>query len=285
MNQPVYRHLDRETLDREYNARDSVPDFTIFLKHYAELSANARRDLPCITDIAYGPHKAQDLDLFPAGPGVPLFVYIHGGYWRLLGKEDSAFMAPAFTANGIAVCALNYALVPSVTLDDIVAQCRQGIAWLFKNAAEFGINPDRIFVGGSSAGGHLAAMLAADSWQEDSGIPLNTVKGALSASGLFDLEPVRLSHINTWMQLDEVSAYRNSPIHHLPRSGCPFIISYGGEESAEFKRQSDEFADQWKAHGFPCQNLNMPGRNHFDVILELANPQSPLAKAVFDMIL
>ena len=285
MTQPVYRHLDRETLDREYNARDSVADYTVFLKHYAELSANARRDLPCLTDLSYGPHPDQRLDLFPASPGAPLFVYIHGGYWRLLGKEDSAFMAPAFVASGIAVAALNYSLVPDTDLDGIVKQCRESVAWLFKNAVEFGINPDRIFIGGSSAGGHLAAMLAADDWQEDHGIPQNTVKGALSTSGLFDLEPIRLSHINEWMQLDEVSAYRNSPIHHLPRRGCPFIISYGGDESREFKRQSDEFAGMWSAQGFSCRKVEMPGCNHFDVILELTNPQSPLTKAVFDMIL
>jgi len=285
MNKIIYRNFDRQALDTEYSARDSVPDFSLFLKHYAELSANARRDLPCITDLAYGESAEQTLDLFPAAPGAPLFVYIHGGYWRLLGKADSAFMAPAFVTEGIAVAALNYGLVPNVSLDEIVSQCRRAIAWLFKNATEFGINPDRIFVGGSSAGGHLAAMACADDWQEEMGVPQNIVKGALSTSGLFDLEPLRLSHVNDWMQLDEVSAYRNSPVHHLPQHGCPFVISYGGDESREFKRQSDEYAQLWSKKEFPCQIVEAPGRNHFDIILELTNPQSPLTKAVFEMIL
>ncbi len=124
----IYRDFDRKILDREYRPRDSVPDVTVFLKAYADMSARARETLPCMTNIAYGDHPAMKMDFFPAGENTPLFVYIHGGYWRLLSSKDSAFMAESLVGQGISVAAINYALVPEVTLDDIVRQCRAALA-------------------------------------------------------------------------------------------------------------------------------------------------------------
>lgn len=280
----IYRDFDRKTLDREYNARDSVPDFTDYIRQYAELSARARDTLACMADISYGDHPAMKLDFFPAGPGTPLFIYIHGGYWRLLSSKDSAFMAECLTGNGISVAALNYALVPEVTLDEIVRQCRAAIAFCVQLAPELGIDGDSIFAGGSSAGGHLAGMLAAQGWHDEFEIPADTVKGILSTSGLMDLEPVRLSHVNEWIHLDRTSAHRNSPIHHLPASHCRVITGAGGDESSEFKRQSAAYAALCRQAGLEVVEIEPPGRNHFDVIMELCEPDSDLTKALFDMI-
>ena len=113
----------------------------------------------------------------------------------------------------------------------------------------FGADPDRIFVGGTSAGGHITGMVLAGGWHDDFGVPPDCVKGALALNGLYDLQPVRLSEPNEWAKLDEAAARRNSPIHYLPEQGCPMIVSYGGSETAEFKRQSNIYAAAWRERG------------------------------------
>lgn len=290
MDTPVYRTFDQETLDREYRARDTVSpeEFQATLARYASETARMRDALPCLRDLFYGPTAAETLDLYlPSernGAGAPVFLYIHGGYWRLLGKEDSGFMAEAFTAQGIAVAALNYALAPAVTLDEIVRQVRASIAWLYREGPGHGIDRERIFVGGSSAGGHLTGMALAGGWQDTFGLPPDVVKGGTAISGLFDLEPIRLSHVNEWLGLDAEAARRNSPLHHLPDHPAHLVITCGGLETAEFKRQSEEYAAAWEARGFPCVRVDMAHFHHFNVVLELNNPDSPLTQAVFAQI-
>ncbi|MDH1264273.1 alpha/beta hydrolase [Pseudomonas sp. GD03944] len=167
-----------------------------------------------------------------------MLLFIHGGYWRALSKADSAFMAPALTAAGACVVVLEYDLAPAVTLDHFVDQCRGALAWIHSNVATFGGDPRRLFVSGSSAGGHLAGMLLADNWRADYDVPDNVLRGALLFSGLFDLHPLLQTYINTWMKLDTEAVRRNSPLLHLPRSAGELVVSYGALESAEFVRQS-----------------------------------------------
>jgi arylformamidase len=284
----VYRTFDQATLDAEYRARDQVPDFSVYTRRYAELTTEARTTLPVREGLRFGATEAETLDFYPANAGgeagTPVFVYIHGGYWRLLGREDSGFMAPAFVRAGCAVAALNYGLAPAVSLDEIVRQCRTALAWLWREAEGLGIDRRRIYVGGSSAGGHLAGMLLARDWQAEFGLPQDVVAGGMTASGLFDLEPVRLSEINGWMNLDIESARRNSPLFRIPKAaGTPLVVTVGGLEQGEFKRQTEEYAEAWTAAGNPVVAVNAPERHHFDLVLDLADADSPLFEAVARM--
>lgn len=276
----VYRDFDQAALDAQYRARDQVPDFTVFTDRYRALTEQAQARLPFET-VAYGATEAEVMDVYPAGPGAPVFVYLHGGYWRIMGKQDAGFMAEAFVARGAAVVAVNYALCPAVSLDEIVRQCRAAVAWLWREGGRLGIDRNRIFCGGSSAGGHLTGMLLAGGWQADLGLPDDVVKGGLGASGLYDLEPLRLSEINGWVGLDEPAARRNSPQHHLPAGRPSLVLTVGGQEQDEFKRQTADYAAACRAQGMAVEEVAAPDRHHFDVILELADPQSPLAQAAF----
>lgn len=286
----IYRGMDQVALDREYHAAGTVPSLQPFLERYADMSAQMRATLPCHLDVAYGPTEAETMDVFPVGPDLPagrnapVFVFVHGGYWRRLSKADSSFMADVFTQAGVTIAAVNYALAPEASLDEIVRQCRTAVAWLHVNGREFGIDPDRIYIGGSSAGGHLVGMLLAQGWHELFGVPVDVVKGAMSASGLYDLAPVRLCEPNDWLNLDSESVARNSPLLHLPNRGCPLIVTWGGSETSEFKRQSNDYAAAWAARGFPCTAYEISDRNHFDIILDLADPASRLAEDTLAMI-
>ncbi len=281
----VYGDFDQETLDNEYLISKTVPSIDPFLADYAKLSEVAR-DMPgCREDVQYGDRPDEVIDIFPAGDGAPVFVFIHGGYWRMLSQKESSFMAPTMVQAGIAVVSVNYTLVSvGASITDIVRQCRAAIAWTWKNAADFGGDPDRIFVCGSSAGGHLTGMMVAAGWHDDFGVPQDVVKGAVPLSGLHDLEPVRLSCINEWAKLDAAEAAENSPVRHLPEQGCPLIVSYGASETAEFKRQSALLADAWKAKGWQAEIFEHPDRNHFDIVFDLCDRDSLLGKKVFAMI-
>lgn len=278
----IYRDFDQDALDREYRIRDSVPldQFEAIIKRYGDDSKTARETLDCHIDVSFGDNPDEIMDIFPGPGGAPLFVFIHGGYWRMLSHAESSFMAPNMVANGVAFATVNYSLAPGASLDEIVRQCRAALAWLYANAAKYGADPDRIHISGSSAGGHLCGMMLAGGWHDDFGVPDDIVKSACALSGLYDLEPIRLSEINQWIKLDAASARRNSPIHNLPDRGCPLILSHGGNETGEFKRQTEIYAAAWTSAGFDCEIVDRADFNHFDIPFDLNDPQGALAKAV-----
>ena len=261
----VYRGFDQETLDTEYRARGTVPAdvFEAAVARYASDSARARAVLDCREDVRYGAGADEVVDIFPAGDGAPILFFIHGGYWRMLSQKESAFMAECFVGLGAAVVTVNYSLAPAASLDGIVAQCRRALAWTWREAASFGGDPERILVTGSSAGGHLTGAMISGGWHADFGVPEDIAKGACAISGIFDLEPIRLSEVAGRMELPATNgpgstrraARRNSPIHHIPGRGCPLVVialvvlAYGGNETAEFKRQTDDYAAAWRAAG------------------------------------
>jgi len=282
----LYRGFDQEELDAQYRAATTVPSLDPFLEAYAEGSAEAKAARDHVADIQFGPGDEETLDLFPVRgmSDAPLFVFIHGGYWRMLSKNESSFMAPNLVNEGVAVAAINYTLVPPANIDQIVAECRRSIAWLYSNAADHGIDPERIYVGGSSAGGHLTGMMVAGGWQEELGLPADVVKGGLPISGLLDMEPITQCFVNEWMEMSLEDGLRNSPDRNLPAAGCPLIVAVGGEETAEFKRQSQDFTTLWQSKGWTAEYLECSGLNHFNVPMELCKPDSEMMQKLLAMI-
>jgi arylformamidase len=281
----VYRYYDQAELERQLNARATVPDIMPILARYASESARMRAQLPCRLSVPCGASEPERLDIFPAATGgpSPIFVFLHGGYWRLLDSADSCFMAECLTRAGACVVAVNYALAPHITLAEIVWQCRAAVAWVHKHALEFGGDPARIHVSGSSAGGHLAAMLLAPGWESEFGVPNGLVAGATLLSGLYDLEPVRLGHPNEWLKLGAADVAALSPLLHLPERAVPVIVSYAPSETDEFKRQSEAYMAAAMARGCPVRFVPMPDTSHYDIVFGLADPENPLAQTVIEV--
>lgn len=279
-------------LDLQYNARATVPDIAPMLRDYAVLSAQARSTLTGALNISYGEHPDETLDIFFAQSGVfakgskqaPVLIYLHGGYWRLLSKDDSSFMAPVLTEAGITVVAVNYSLAPAVTLDQIVDQTRRAVTWVHHHIAQYHGDGQRLMIAGSSAGGHLAGMVLASGWQQQYGMDSAAIAGAVLLSGLYDLTPLVDTHINDWMHLSLEDARRNSPIFALPEYGPPILVSYGSNETAEFKRQSQDYLTAWQARGFKAEYVDMPNTNHFDLVLHLNRRESPLVQKLLQLL-
>jgi arylformamidase len=122
-------------------------------------------------------------------------------------------------------------------------------------------------------------MILATDWREW-GLPENAVRAGVALSGLFDLEPVRLCYANAWLQLDPAEVRELSPIHHLPPRGTRMLVAVGEIETAEFQRQSWDFAAACAAAGVDCTAMVVPGRNHFDLPFDLADPATMLGAAV-----
>lgn len=273
-------------IDRQYNARASVPDCLPFLQEYADFSALAREQVPGHLGVHYGSGQDETLDIFPAAhPHGPVYVFLHGGYWRALSKDDASFMAPAFTQAGATVVAVNYSLAPAVSLHTIVQQCRKALAWVYRHIGAYGGDPARIHVSGSSAGGHLGAMLLSPGWHDALGVPQTIVHSASLFSGLFDLRPLLHTHINAWMRLDAASAHELSPIFALPSSAraCELLVAWGEHETDEFKRQSRDYLHAWTARGLTGAAIEAPGANHFNVLMALRQPHTAITQRIFRM--
>ena len=233
-------------------------------------------------DVAYGPSAAEQLDIFQADKaGAPIQIFFHGGAWKGGRKSDVSFPAESFVARGATFIAVNYERVPKVTLDEQVRQARAAVAWAYQHAAEFGGDRERIFVSGHSSGGHVCGMVLVTDWQRDFGLPADVVKGAAPVSGMFDLAPVKLSWRNSYVALDDAAAARLSPIRHIPPHAIPLVIGYGTKELAEFQRQSRDFAAAWRARGYPCTELALPGLKHYAVNYEFNDPRGVLLGAIF----
>lgn len=269
-----------------YNNRDLVPEHPEFLRRWAAESMDAVRSQPRELDVRYGGGPSEHLDIFPAAqPRAPVLLFIHGGYWRALDKRDHSFIAPAFTREGVCVVVPNYALCPAVTIPQITMQMVRAVAWTWRHIAAHGGDPGRITVAGHSAGGHLAAMMLGCLWPVfHRDLPPDLVKGALSISGLHDLDPImHTPFLQPSLKLTAQQVHQASPaLLPAPERGRLFTVS-GGEESAEFHRQNGLMRRAWGDARVPVCEI-LPSLNHFSVLESLIQPGHRLHQLALELI-
>lgn len=277
-----WQSLSPDQLEREYNARATVPDIDAELRAYRDASLPMYTTLECLRDLPYGPSADERLDLFPVPdrPGAPVLLFIHGGYWRALSRADSVFMARNFVAQGVAVAAIDYSLAPAAHLETMVAQCRRAVAWLHAYLRARNSRNVRIVVAGSSAGAHLAAMVLAAGWQGALGLADDVVHGGVLVSGLYDLAPLRQTLPQAWLQLTAQDVLALSPQLHLPAPHRPVRVVVAGQDTDEFKRQSRDYAQACERQGNAVEYLEVSGRNHFNIILDWMLADSALTRSV-----
>lgn len=275
------------TLDHEYNTRLWARDFEQTLDAHRRWGEAARALPGARLNLRWGHRPRQTLDLFlPTQASGPLFVFIHGGYWqyRSSGKDSVSFLAPDVLGQQVAYAAVQYELCPDLTMDEMVAQLRQALLWIVETCPALAYQPTRITVGGHSAGGHLAAMLALTDW-EHHGARADLIAGACCISGLYELEPLVSTYVNTALRMDEAMARRVSPTELVRPGRLAFVLAAGERESGQFKRQTQSFAARLEAAGHQVESLIMLGRDHYDVIRELVDAQSPLRRAATRLML
>jgi arylformamidase len=276
--------MDSAQFDLQYNPRTTIKNFQEYFDRAEARSLEALPELDGYVDVPYGPHEAQKLDIFRArGPSKAVLMFIHGGYWRGLDKRFYNFLAPALTRAGVTFANVNYALCPTVTIEEIVRQVLQAGAWLRRNASNFGGDPRRLYVAGNSAGGHLTAMMLAALWPVFApDLPKKVFQGGLSISGVHDLRPLAgAAFLKPQVNFDLAVARRCSPVLMPPATDAKLWTCVGGAEPQAFQDQNASIAKAWKS--VFAGDIKMPGENHFSVTEKLADPSSPLFRGALRM--
>jgi arylformamidase len=260
----------------EYNNRARVPENPSLIAGWAR-DAAAYRERRAPRSITCGPGERNKIDFFPGGRECPIVVFIHGGYWQALDSSFFSHLAGGLNVHGVSVAIPSYDLCPVVTVDRIIQQMRTAT----RELARFG-RP--LVMSGHSAGGHLAACMLATDWPAfDASLPPDLVVAAYTISGLFDLGPLVETSINNAMRLDHAAARAASPLFwDVPVRGSLDAV-VGGNESAEYFRQSKSIVDLWGAAGLPTRFGVVPEANHFTAIAPLADPQSPMVARLLEL--
>lgn len=207
----------------------------------------------------YGPDPYQSLLIFaPEQANGTILIFMHGGGWTNGYKEWMRFMAPCFNAQGIVFVSVGYRLAPMHVFPSGFEDCCAGVAWLGAHLTKTGMGDSRLFVGGHSAGGHYAALIALTR-------PQLRIRGCLPISGVYDFG--KESGLSTRPRflgsIDLGNELLASPISHIGPSPCPFLISYGSEDFPHLIRQAEQMEEALARAGADTQRLVLQGRNHF----------------------
>jgi arylformamidase len=282
----VFMDYDQLDLDAAYDQSYYEP---LDRQTYARLVSNSeavRARIGPPLRAAYGPAEIEKLDIFRADRAkAPIFVFIHGGNWFLQTAFNFAYAAEMFVKAGAHYVVPDFNSVKDAggDLGVLAAQVRRAIAWVYRNAATFDGDPDRIYIGGHSSGGHLCGVALVTDWEKEFGVPATILKGGLCISGMYELTPVRLSWRRTYVNFTDAMVDAMSSQRHIDKLNAPIVVSYGSLETPEFQRQSRDFAAAVKAAGKPVQLVEALNYTHSAMCESLGHPYGPNGRAALAM--
>lgn len=255
----VFLDYTQQDLDeRVFNTRLSGADPDAIVRRFNNASRIARERLGVRTE-RYGADAEQLLDVFP-GNG-PVQVFVHGGAWRSLGRENFGFLAPPFVERGAAFVVLDFAQIPRASLPEMCRQVGEALRWVIGNAASFGGDAARVFISGHSSGSHLAALTLSRAGGQ--------LKGGVLLSGLYDLEPVLLSRNFAHVSVDPADVAAMTPLEHVATIAAPLVLAYGELDPVEARRQARAFESALHRAGRQVELVEVPGANHWTVVESL----------------
>jgi arylformamidase len=263
-----------------FRTRDHVPDFEEKVREYERRSAEVRLSLRKESDIQYGPHPAQKLDIFfpnSEGSALPVHMFIHGGYWRMFSKDDFSYVARTVTDAGAIAVVIDYALMPGVRLAEIVGQIRKAKAWVTKNIGHRRGDPQRLTVSGHSAGAHLATSLFT-SGQE------YPPCGILLLGGVYDIGPLQYSFLQPLINLTDDEVRLFSPMNYEFQSGIGVDILYGERETEPFHAQAARLARRLIGQGCEVRLKSLRDSDHMSSVLDMGVPSSEAGTALTSVI-
>jgi arylformamidase len=282
----VWMNMDQVELDAAYDELVYAPLGRQILARAASDSEMVRRRLGPPQRQSYGPTEIEKLDVLRTKrPNAPIFFFIHGGAWLHGSAKDYAYPAETYVNAGA-----HYVVPDFISVDKadgdlrvMAQQVRRAIAWTYKNAASFGGDPERLYIGGHSSGGHLCGVALVTDWKKDFGLPETIVKAGACMSGMYDLKPVRLSKRGNYMKFSDEMEEAMSSQRHLDLVHAPIVVTYGTYETPEFQRQNRDFAAALKAAGKPVELIEAANYGHFDMMECVGSPYGPNGRAALAM--
>ena len=274
----VWMDLDKVELDAAYDQEFYAPLGRQITVRRASNSAAFRSRFGDPRRVSYGPTEVEKLDIYRTKrANAPIFVFIHGGAWLGGEAKNSGDSAELFTNAGAHYVTVDFIAIREAggDLRVMAEQVRRAIAWVYKNAASFDGDANRLYISGFSSGGHLCGIALVTDWQKDFGLPADMVKGGLCMSGLYDMKPVRLSKRGSYIKFTDEMEQEMSSQRYLALLRAPVICTYGTNETPEFQRQNRSFVAAVKAAGKPAELIEAPNYNHFEMGESLSNPYGP----------
>jgi arylformamidase len=281
----VYRDYTQSELDKAYTQAEWATNFREVLARQASESAQVRSRLAPQT-VRYGSSVQETLDIFAPSKicNAPIHVHVHGGAWKALTKEDVSFPAPFFVDRNIVYIALNFDVIPAVKIPGMVQQISRAICWIYENASVFGGDRDKIHISGHSAGAHLSSVLLTLDWQQRFNLPPNVLKSGVLVSGTYDLDPVMKSARSSYISLTRDEIHSLSAINHIQSISSPIVLAVGELESPEFRRQALDFYNLLREANVAVSLIDIPRKNHFEVMDEFVAEHSELGRATIELI-
>jgi arylformamidase len=264
-----------------FRTRDHVADFDDIVRDFVDRSKATRSHLEMVADISYGPKPSETLDLFfprERRPGMPVHIFIHGGYWRMFSKRDYSYIADTVTEAGAIAVILDYALMPSVRMGDIIGQIRLAKRWVLGNIAVYDGDPQLLTVSGHSAGAHLASFLF------HAGKYPSRVKASLLLGGLYDLKPLQSSFLQPMIGITDEEVASLSPLAHSHDPATRVSIGVGSQETQPFHEQAKAYSAWLQHQGLVVDQVEIAECNHMSSVRDLGVIGSATARYLMQLI-
>ena len=282
----VWMDMDQIDIDAAYDQRFYAPMGYQITRRIASVSDAVRARLGEPLRLSYGPSEIEKLDVYRARkPNAPIFIFIHGGSWLDGTARNHGYPAEMFVNAGANFIAIDFIQIKEAggDLRVMAGQVRNATAWVYKNAASFGADASRLYIGGRSSGAHLTGVALVTDWAKDYGVPADIVKGGVCSSGMYDLKPVRISKRSSFIEFTDEMEDAMSSQRHLDQLRAPVVVTYGTNETPEFQRQNRDFAAAVKAAGKSVELIEAPNYNHFEMGESFGNPYGPSGRAALSL--
>ncbi|XP_073979729.1 kynurenine formamidase [Rhodnius prolixus] len=291
------------TVDQQVNKQYSprfwskrLPEHEILERHIKFINSvpeKIKSEIPFISDLQYGEKPTNLVDIYGADldKGSPIYVHLHGGYWKILSKNDSNYVVRPFWKAKIKTFIPDYDLTPKVSLEEIIQDVRVMAKYVFQMAIDNGVRS--VWFGGHSAGGHLSACLLDEAWLSSLEPSYKAIfKGVFLISGLYDLLPLLKTEQNENLMLDSSRAVALSPAHNvhdlmkkslLNKNFKVFIVA-AEYDSPAFIEQSFNYAEKLKKVNMNVEYHLWPNVDHFDLAEQLYDETYDLSKKIISLI-
>lgn len=236
-------------------------------------------------DIPYGTLPRQKLDIYtPKTPDASksVVIFFYGGAWQTGDKSIYRFVGQALASRGYTVAIPDYRLYPEVHYPSFLEDCAKSVAWVHENIEAYGANPENIFLGGHSAGGYNALMLALnEKYLGDEGYDSRNLRGAIGLAGPYDFLPFTDPEI---IEIFSTAPDKETqPITYAGAKKPPLLLLHGdADDEVALKNSTNLAKKQNESHSLVEQNT-YPGVGHYGIIMSLSGLFRSKAPALDEM--
>jgi acetyl esterase/lipase len=242
-----------------------------------------------VADIAYGADPRQAFDLYlpeasaTAKPALAMFFY--GGSWKSGRRQDYRFVGQALASRGIAVAIADYRTYPQVQFPAFMEDAAAAAAKLVAVAERHGVDGDRVFLIGHSAGAHMAALLALDErYLAGQGLETSRIAGVVGLAGPYSFDPLEFSSTRPIFETVRGNIDRARPVAQVSNGTPPMLLLHGSWDFTVYPLNTEELTAALRRHGGQVETRYYPGVGHIRIILAFAEPFNGTANVVGDVI-